>query len=136
MFLEEPSTTEAAACSRGFVRALAWGARLAKLADASLAAQVLRGADTPKLTAREAALRLWAEQVVTDPNATKSSDVDALRAAGLSDKEILEATTFIAFRLAFSTVNDALGGRPDAELVAQAPPEVRGAVTYGRRAVD
>jgi uncharacterized peroxidase-related enzyme len=115
---------------------LAWGARLAKLADASLAARVLQGADAPKLSVREAALRLWAGQVVADPNVIQSSDVDALRAAGLSEKEIFEATVFIAFRLAFSTVNDALGARPDAELAAQAPPEVREAVTYGRRAVE
>lgn len=111
---------------------LAWGARFAKLADARLAGQVLRGADAPTLSAREAALRRWAGQVVSDPNATKSSDVDALRAAGLSDKEVLEATTFIALRLAFSTVNDALGARPDAQLAAEAPREVREAVTYGR----
>ncbi|MGZ5037803.1 MAG: carboxymuconolactone decarboxylase family protein [Usitatibacter sp.] len=115
---------------------LAWGARFAKLADASLVAQVLRGADAPKLSTRERALRLWAEQVVTDPNSAQASDVDALRAAGLSEKEILEATVFIAFRLAFSTVNDALGARPDRELVAEAPAEVREAVTYGRRAAE
>jgi hypothetical protein len=55
-----------------------------------------------------------------------------LRAAGLSDREIFEATVYVAFRLAFSTVNDALGARPDQRLVASAPPEVRAAVAYGR----
>jgi uncharacterized peroxidase-related enzyme len=112
---------------------LAWGARLAKLADAPLAAKVLGGDDASGLSARESALRLWAGQVVEDPNATRCSDVEALRKAGLSDKEILEATAFIALRLAFSTVNDALGASPDAKLVADVPPEVRSAVTYGRR---
>ena len=52
--------------------------------------------------------------------------------AGLADREIFEATAYVAFRLAFSTVNDALGAQPDEELVAEAPPEVRAAVTYGR----
>jgi hypothetical protein len=40
-----------------------------------------------------------------------------------------------AFRVAFSTVNDALGARPDRALADAAPPEVREAVSYGR-AVD
>ena len=34
--------------------------------------------------------------------------------------------------MAFSTVNDALGLRPDAELAASVHPEVRAAVSYGR----
>ncbi|HSV50668.1 MAG TPA: hypothetical protein VLJ57_01025, partial [Burkholderiaceae bacterium] len=58
--------------------------------------------------------------------------VDTLRAAGLSDQEIFEATVFVAFRMAFSTVNDALGVEPDAQVAEAAPPEVREAVTYGR----
>jgi alkylhydroperoxidase/carboxymuconolactone decarboxylase family protein YurZ len=34
------------------------------------------------------------------------------------DEEIFDATVFVAFRLAFSTVNDALGARPDLQLAA------------------
>ena len=37
------------------------------------------------------------------------------------------------FRLAFTAYNAALGVVTDAELVADAPAEVREAVTYGRR---
>lgn len=114
--------------------AIAWGTKLAKLSDPSLAAHVLRGTDTPALTAREKALGRWAEQIVHDPNATRAAHVEALRAAGLSEREIFEATLFIALRLAFSTVNDALGAQPDSELLADAPPAVREAVTYGRAA--
>jgi uncharacterized peroxidase-related enzyme len=111
---------------------LAWGSTLAELAGPPLAGAVLRGADADALTAREAALKQWAEQVVRDPNGTTLKQIEALRAAGLSDREIFEATAYVAFRLAFSTVNDALGAEPDQELVAEAPPEVRAAVTYGR----
>ena len=68
-----------------------------------------------------------------DPNGTSANQLDALRVAGLSEREIFEATVYVAFRVAFSTVNDALGARPDAQLVAAAPPEVRAAVTYGRQ---
>ena len=113
--------------------AIAWGSRLAKLADPQFAADLLRGAPPEGLTQREGALVRWAEQVVRDPNAARAQQVDELRAAGLSEREIFEATVFIALRLAFSTVNDALGARPDAELLDAAPAEVRAAVTYGRR---
>ncbi|MEU9889628.1 hypothetical protein [Sphaerisporangium sp. NPDC051011] len=110
---------------------LAWGARLAELSDEETAATVLRGGDA-NLSDREAALARWSRQVVLDPNATSQADIDRLRQAGFSDREIFEATTFIAFRTAFSTVNDALGAWPDQELVEKVPPLVREAVTYGR----
>ena len=84
------------------------------------------------LSEREAALASWARKVVLDPNATTAEEVQALRTAGLSDREIFEATAFIALRLAFSTVNDALGAQPDRQLVETSPPEVRAAITYGR----
>jgi hypothetical protein len=70
---------------------------------------------------------------VRDPNATTSADVDRLRGAGLSDGEIFDATAFVALRLAFSTVNDALGALPDVQLADAAPPSVREAVDFGRR---
>ncbi|AXH94598.1 hypothetical protein DVH21_21495 [Micromonospora aurantiaca] len=110
---------------------LAWGARLAGMSDEETAAAVLRG-DEADLSERETALADWSRQVVTDPNATTEADTRRLREAGLSDREIFEATTLIAFRLAFSTVNDALGARPDAQLAEKAPRLVREAVTFGR----
>jgi len=69
---------------------------------------------------------------VLEPNAITAADVDLLRAAGLTDQEIFDVTVFVAFRLAFSAVNDALGARPDWELAAAAPAAVRDAVSYGR----
>jgi hypothetical protein len=69
---------------------------------------------------------------VRDPNTTTDSDVARLREVGLGDREIFEATAFIAFRLAFSTVNDALGAAPDRQLADAAPDVVRAAVSYGR----
>ena len=111
--------------------ALAWGSRLAELSDEATAAGVLQGSDSG-LSEREAALAGWSRQVVQDPNATTEAQVGRLRDAGLSDQEIFEATTWIAFRLAFSTINDALGARPDPQLAEKAPRLVREAVTYGR----
>jgi len=122
----------AAAAARGDgYCALAWGARLARLCGEPTAAALLRGLD-PDLPEREAALVSWARQVAGDPNGTTESDVDRLRRAGLGDREIFEATAFVAFRLAFGTVNDAVGARPDRQLAEEVPPLVRDAVTYGR----
>jgi uncharacterized peroxidase-related enzyme len=112
--------------------ALAWGKRLAGASDPSTAAAVLRGWGGERLGPRGVALSRWTRKVVKDPNATTAEDVDELRAAGLSEQEIFEATVFIALRLAFSTVNDALGVTPDWQVAAAAPPEVRSAVTFGR----
>ena len=115
---------------------LAWGKTLSQEAGAASAAAVIRNTDDDTLSNRDRALAAWARKVAANPNATAASDVEALRAAGLNDREIFEATVFAAFRLAFSTVNDALGVSPDFQLAEQAPAQVRAAVTFGRRATE
>jgi uncharacterized peroxidase-related enzyme len=111
---------------------LAWGKMLAGASDPSTAAAVLSASPTGALTPREDALAAWARKVVEDPNRTTAADLDQLRAAGCSEKDIFEATAFVAFRLAFSTVNDALGVNPDRQIAEAAPPEVQAAIAYGR----
>ena len=113
---------------------LAWAPRLTDRLGAEASAQVLAGRAAPELSEREAALAEWARQVVRDPNATTDEDVTRLREAGLDDREIFEATAFVAFRLALSTINDALGAQPDAQMAEAAAPEIRDVVTYGRPA--
>jgi hypothetical protein len=110
---------------------MAWGGKLAKESDAATAVGVLNGSDDG-LTDAERAMARWARTVANDPNATTQNDVDELRAAGFSDAEIFAMTVFVGLRIAFSTVNDALGALPDAELREFSPPEVIAAVTYGR----
>jgi hypothetical protein len=78
----------------------------------------------------------WARKVARDPNATRAADVQALREAGFSDPQIFTITVFVALRLAFSTVNDALGVPPDAALRASTPNVVLDAVTFGRPVDD
>jgi uncharacterized peroxidase-related enzyme len=114
---------------------LAWGGKLGKASDAATAAGVLNGSDTG-LTDQEKALAAWARKVATDPNATTPADIQALRDAGLDDGQVFAVTSFVALRLAFSTINDALGAQPDAQLARSLPPEVREAVTYGRPAAS
>jgi uncharacterized peroxidase-related enzyme len=111
--------------------AVAWGTKLAAEAGEGVAAAVLRG-DDDGLDPTEAVLAAWARRVVVDPNGVGAADVDALRAAGFDDARIAAVTAFVALRLAFSTVNDALGARPDHAYAEAAPPAVRAAVTFGR----
>ncbi|MFB4280499.1 carboxymuconolactone decarboxylase family protein [Nonomuraea sp. MTCD27] len=110
---------------------LAWGSRLAEAAGAPAASGVLRG-DDDGLTPGERAMAVWARKVARDPNGTGPADVQELRDAGLPDGQIFAITLFVALRVAFSTVNDALGAHPDAELRTTVPPPVLAAVTYGR----
>lgn len=110
---------------------LAWGKRLAKHAGPNVAAAVING-DADGLDRADKALAQWARLVAREPNAITADDVQALRDVGFDDKQIFAITAFVAFRLAFSTVNDALGAAPDHELGTAAPEQVRSAVTFGR----
>ena len=93
--------------------------------------RVLRG-DDGALTEAERAMAAWARRIARDPNGTRTEDVQELRDAGFSDADIFAITVYVALRIALSTVNDALGARPDAEFQTLAPAPVREAVTYSR----
>jgi uncharacterized protein YciW len=122
------------ACASAFgdsACALAWGSKLAGATDANTAASVLRGKDDG-LTISEQAMASWARKIARDPNDTTATDVQVLRDAGFTDSQIFTITVFVALRLAFSTVNDALGMLPDAAFRTIAPGAVLDAVTFGR----
>jgi hypothetical protein len=110
---------------------LAWGSKLAQASDAQTASGVLRGQDDT-LAPAEVAMAVWARKVARDPNRTSAADVQELRDAAFSDSQIFAITVFVALRIAFSAVNDALGVCPDAALSSTAPQEVLDAVTFGR----
>ena len=123
-----------AACASAFgdsYCSLAWGSKLAGVAGDDVAGGVLRD-DDGLLTEAERALSRWARQVARDPNLTSAADVQALRDAGFVESQIFAITVFVAVRIAFSTVNDALGAKPDAQLRSTAPRTVVDAVTFGR----
>jgi alkylhydroperoxidase family enzyme len=109
----------------------AWGNRLASAAGEGAAAGVLSGSDEG-LDPSERVLATWARRVVRDPGGTTAADVAILRAAGFDDRAILGLTAFVVARIAFATLNEALGAVPDAELYAAAPDAVRDAITWGR----
>jgi len=123
-----------AACASAFgdsACAIVWGSKLADATDADTAASVLRGKDEG-LTISEQAMAGWARKIARDPNDTTAADVSALRDTGFTDSQIFTITVFVALRLAFSTVNDALGMLPDAAFRTIAPGAVLDAVTFGR----
>jgi uncharacterized peroxidase-related enzyme len=115
---------------------LAWGSRLAQLTGDETAAGVIAGGLPGDLSPRETAIAEWCRTVVRDPMATTPEQVAGLREAGLDDREIFEVTLLLGLRLAFSTVNDALGALPDRQLADGAPAPVRDAVSFGRPASE
>jgi uncharacterized peroxidase-related enzyme len=115
---------------------LAWGSKLAKLAGDETAAGVIAGAVPGDLSARETALAEWCRTVVRDPVATTPEQIASLRDAGFDDREIFDATFLLSLRIAFSTVNDALGALPDRQLADAVPAPVRDAVSFGRPASE
>jgi uncharacterized peroxidase-related enzyme len=112
--------------------ALAWGKKLADASDAPTAAGVVGGVDDHGLSVSDRALARWARTVVRRPSGTTEADVQQLRDVGFNDAQIFTITAFVALRLAFSTINDSLGLRPDAGLRVSVPTAVREAISYGR----
>ena len=83
------------------------------------------------LDATEVAAMELADRVVTDATTVTAEQVDALRALGLSDRDILDVILAAAMRCFFSKVLDATGALPDAKF-AQLEPRLRDALTVGR----
>jgi SAM-dependent methyltransferase/alkylhydroperoxidase family enzyme len=123
--------TAAAATMGDAYCSMAWGKKLADAANPAVAAAVIEGG-AEGLDDDDKALAHWARLVARDPNAIADEDVQALRRAGFDDGQIFAITAFVALRLAFATVNDALGAVPDPELSDAVPEPVRSAVAFGR----
>jgi alkylhydroperoxidase family enzyme len=126
------STLRDAYCS------VAWGNRLAAAASPRVAAAILsrQEDDEPELNASDRALVRWARAAAQDPSGTTVAKVQALRDAGFDDRQIFGITLFVGLRIAFATVNGALGAVPDRELLDASPEPVRTAITYGRLPSD
>jgi len=59
--------------------------------DRKAVAEMLRSGDESGLTNRERAMTAYATKLTREPSAMAQSDIDALRQAGLTDREILDA---------------------------------------------
>jgi uncharacterized peroxidase-related enzyme len=73
----------------------------------------------------------FATLVTREPASVTASDMEVLRALGLSDEEILDVVLAAAARCFFSTVLEALGVQADPAYRAL-DPELRVALTVGR----
>lgn len=111
--------------------AVAWGRRLADWADPTTAIAALTGDEEP-FSEREQALAAWARTVARSPGSSTPRDIQRLRDAGFSEPQIVALTIYAGLRTAFSSINGALGARPDITLADALDPAVRTVITWGR----
>lgn len=74
----------------------------------------------------------FAARVAADAASIEQSDVDRLRAAGLSDADIADVVFAAAARSFFTRVLDALGAQLDAQTAETFPPDLRESMIVGR----
>jgi uncharacterized peroxidase-related enzyme len=78
----------------------------------------------------------FAAKVATDAAAIEQTDIDELRAVGLSDADIADVVFAAAARSFFTRVLDGLGAQLDAATAAAFAPELRESLLVGRPALD
>jgi uncharacterized peroxidase-related enzyme len=88
--------------------------------------------DGGSLDATDRALMSFARKVALDAAAISQGDVDALRAAGLSDNDVADVAFAAGARCFFAKVLDALGVDADHQLGAAFEPHVIEQLTVGR----
>lgn len=91
---------------------LAWGNKLAGVTTPEVAASVVGGSDA-LLDDRGRAVAAWARKVASEPRSATAADLDRLFAVGFDGAQILRLTLFVSLRMAFATINGALGARPE-----------------------
>jgi uncharacterized peroxidase-related enzyme len=88
--------------------------------------------DGSSLSDQDRAVYTFATKVAQDASTVEQSDVDALRAAGLSDAEISDVVFAVAARAFFTKVLDGLGARLDPETADTFDPGVLQGMLVGR----
>ena len=99
--------------------------------------QVVRIAEDHRdagLEAVDVAVMNFAEKAAADASSIEQSDVDSLRAHGLSDREIFEVAYAVAARAFFATLIESLGTTAEAPMVDSLEPDLLEALTVGRPA--
>ena len=125
-------TLAAARRLRSSYCALAHGSVLAQQFFAAAEVRDIVLGDGAELHEADRAAMAFAEKLVDDATSIDETDVERLRAAGLSDRDILDVTLAAAVRCFYSKTLDALGVQPDAEYETSVEPELRDALTVGR----
>lgn len=92
--------------------------------------------DGSALSGQDAAVYAFAVKVARDASSIEQGDVDALRAAGLSDAEVADVVFAVAARSFFTKVLDGLGAQLDRATAETFEPEVLDAMVVGRPVGD
>ena len=130
--LYELATVAAARRLRSTYCALAHGTVLAnEFLGAETVRAVVTDPDAAGLDPADAAVVDFAGKVVADAASITQDDVDRLRDAGLSDRDVLDVAVAAAARCFFSKTLDAVGVQADASF-ARVEPALREALTVGR----
>ena len=74
----------------------------------------------------------FAAKVAADASSVEQTDVDALRAVGLSDGDIADVVFAASARSFFTKVLDGLGAQLDSQTAATLPPHVLATMVVGR----
>lgn len=88
------------------------------------------------LDPQDRAVYEFAARVASDAASIEQSDVDRLRATGLSDEDVADVVFAAAARSFFTRVLDALGAQLDVETAEAFQPDVREAMIVGRPAAE
>ena len=111
---------------------LAHGAVLRKnFFSAAEVAAIVTDYRTAGLPPEDVAIMAFAQKVTVAAHTVTQADVDALRAHGLTDEEILDIVLATAARNFFSKTLDALAAEPDA-VYHDLEPELQAALALGR----
>lgn len=92
--------------------------------------------DGSTLSAQDAAVYAFATKVAQDASAVVQGDVDALRAAGLTDADVADVVFAVAARAFFTKVLDGLGARLDRATAATFAPDILQAMVVGNPVGD
>ncbi|WP_374970415.1 peroxidase-related enzyme [Terrabacter sp. BE26] len=101
--------------------------------EASLEA-ISREPDGTTLNEQDRLVYAFAAKVATDASSVEQSDVDALRAAGLTDRDVADVVYAAAARSFFTRVLDGLGAQLDAQTAAEFSPALLASMLVGRPA--
>lgn len=83
------------------------------------------------LSAQDVAMLSYAEQVAINASTVTQADIDALRTAGFSDRQICDIALCAAWRCFYSRFIDAMGAMPEAVFIDE-DEAFAGAMTVGK----
>jgi len=100
--------------------------------DGAAMASIAEHPDGAGLSEQDRAVYRFAGKVAADAAAVDQQDVDALRAAGLSDADVADVVFAAAARCFFTAVLDGLGTQLDAQTAQTFPPALLDSMVVGR----